>query len=116
MMVRVTTDNHIRGREKLVHEIESSVQARLGRFTPQITRVEVHLVDENGHKRSDNDKTCTLEARLAGLQPVAATGNGNHLDQAVDDALEKLVALLDHKLGRLHEKKTRSAMGEEPAD
>jgi hypothetical protein len=34
----------------------------------------------------------------------------------MDGALEKLVALLDHKLGRLHEKKVRPTMGDETAD
>jgi len=78
--------------------------------------VEVHLADENGQKTGGHDKKCTLEARLAGLQPVAATDHGASLDQAMDGALEKLVALLDHKLGRLHEKKVRPTMGDETAD
>jgi ribosome-associated translation inhibitor RaiA len=113
MLVRVTTDNHIRGGEDLSREVETSVEAGLRRFAPQVTRVEVHLADENGHKRGDTDKTCTIEVRLAGLQPLAATGNGATVDQALDSAIDKLVALLDHKLGRLHEKKNRSAFGDE---
>jgi hypothetical protein len=44
---------------------------------------------------------------------VAATGNGGTLNQAVDAALDKLVAQLDHKLGRLGERKGRTAMGGE---
>jgi ribosome-associated translation inhibitor RaiA len=116
MLVRVTTDNHLRGRESLSQEVESSVQSALRRFMPQITRVEVHFADENAHKGGENDKKCTLEARLAGLQPVAVTDNASNLDQSLDGALEKLVALLDHKLGRLHEKKGHSSFGDEPAD
>jgi ribosome-associated translation inhibitor RaiA len=116
MLVQVTTDNHIRGREKLTEEVESSVVAALSRFAAQITRVEVHLADENGQKRGDNDKTCKLEARLAGLPPVAASDHGNNLDQALAGALDKLLAVLDHKLGRLNERKGRLSMGDEPAD
>jgi ribosome-associated translation inhibitor RaiA len=111
MLVHLTTDNHIQGREKLVQEVESAVEAALARFQPQLTRVEVHLRDENGHKPGDNDKQCTLEARLAGLPPLAATGNGANLDQALDGALEKLVAQLDHKLGRLGDRKGRTSYG-----
>ena len=115
MLVRLTTDNHIRGRETLTRDVETNVESKLRRFTPQLTRVEVHLADENSHKGGDSDKTCTLEARLAGLQPVAATASGDNLDHALDGALDKLVALLDHKLGRLGERKGRPAFGDEPA-
>ena len=116
MLVRVTTDNHIHGREKLAREVEESVESKLRRFVPQLTRVEVHLADENSSKHSDNDKTCTLEARLAGLQPLAATASGSQIDQAVNGALDKLIALLEHKLGRLGERKGRPSYGDEVAE
>jgi ribosome-associated translation inhibitor RaiA len=116
MLVRLTTDNHIRGRENLQREVEEATQSKLRRFQPQIMRVEVHLADENSHKGGGGDKTCTLEARLAGLQPVAATSSGDNLDQAIDGALDKLVALLEHKLGRLGDRKGRPAYGDETAD
>ena len=107
MLVHINTDNHIQGRERLVQEVEASVEESLGRFAPQLTRVEVHLSDENGQKETADDKRCKLEARLAGLQPVGVTGVGSNLDQAVASALEKLHSLLDRKLGRLAEKKGR---------
>jgi len=113
MQVKVIGDNHVRGSADLTQDVEGSVEAALKRFGPQITRVEVHLSDENSHKRSDNDKQCTVEAHVAGLQAVAATGNGGSLNQAVGQALDKLVAQLDHKLGRLADRKGRTAMGGE---
>jgi ribosome-associated translation inhibitor RaiA len=116
MLVRVTTDNHIPASDHLVGDVESNVESALRRFAPQVTRVEVHLADENSHKRSDSDKKCTLEARLAGLQPVAATANAANIEQALSGALDKLVALLEHKLGRLGERKGRPAFGDEVAD
>jgi ribosome-associated translation inhibitor RaiA len=115
MIVQVVGDNHIKGRERLAAEIESSIEASLARFSPQITRAEVHLADENGHKGGDADKRCTIEARVAGLAPIAATGTGANLDQAINGALEKLVHQLDHKLGKLNERKGRASMGEEVA-
>lgn len=116
MLVHVTTDNHIQGRESLVNEVESAVESALDRFAQQLTRVEVHLSDENGKKPGDDDKKCKLEARLAGLPPVGVTGEGSNLDQAISSALEKLQNLLEHKLGRLADKKGRpsfSGDGEE---
>ena len=113
MQVKVIGDNHVRGSADLAREIESSAEAALKRFGKQITRIEVHLADENSHKRGDNDKQCTVEAHVAGLTAVAATGNGGTLNQAVAGALDKLVAQLEHKLGRLGERKGRTAMGGE---
>src|SRR5262245_8306000 len=112
MLVHITTDNHIHAGENLVRDIEATVTEALRRYTPQLQRVEVHLADENAHKSGDSDKRCTVEARLAGLPPVAAHSNGNNLDQAVDGALDKLIHQLDHKLGRLSERKGRASMGD----
>jgi ribosome-associated translation inhibitor RaiA len=116
MLIHVRTDNHIHGREGLVTEVTTAVEESLGRFQPQLTRVEVFLADENSHKTADNDKRCTIEARLSGLPPLAATANGAHLDQAIDGALDKLSALLEHKLGRLGERKGRTSFSGETAD
>jgi len=116
MFVKVMTDNHIQGRERLVGEVESAVTTSLKRFAPQVTSVEVHLADENSHKEGQRDKRCSIEARLAGLPPLAATDNGANLDQAVAGALEKLVAQLDHKLGRLGDRKGRTSFSGEVAE
>ena len=115
MQVHVTTDNHIRSSEELVRHIEASISDGLKRFAAQITRVEVHLADENSHKSGTIDKKCTLEARVAGLQAIAASASGGNVEQAVDAALDKLVAQLDHKLGRLSQRKGRTPMGDEPS-
>jgi ribosome-associated translation inhibitor RaiA len=116
MLIHVTTDNHIQGRERLVRETESMIETSLSRYAPQVMRVEVHLADENSHKQGENDKRCTLEARLAGLQPVAASANGSSVDQALDAALDKLAALLEHKLGRLSERKGRTPYSGEESE
>lgn len=50
MQTLVNTDHNIDGREGLVNYVEGAVEASLGRFSQQITRVEVHLSDEAGGK------------------------------------------------------------------
>jgi hypothetical protein len=47
----------------------------LARF--KVTRLEVHLADENSDKFGINDKRCLIEARPVNMQPVAVT---NHAD------------------------------------
>jgi ribosomal subunit interface protein len=116
MIVQLTTDNNISGKENLSREVEASVTAALDRFAPQLQRVEVHLADENGHKGGHGDKRCTIEARLAGLAPIAASNNADNLEQALDGALDKLEAQLEHKLGRLGERKGRTSMSGDSED
>jgi ribosome-associated translation inhibitor RaiA len=98
-----------------VGEVEATVTKALGHYQPQLMRVDVHLSDESSNKTSDSDKRCTLEARFAGLQPLAASGDGANLDQAVDAAIDRLTNLLEHRLGKLSEKKGRVSYGGEPA-
>ncbi len=54
------------------------------RFSPQVTRVEVHLADENGEKAIGDDKRCVMEARLGGLKPCAVSFQAASVTQAVD--------------------------------
>jgi ribosome-associated translation inhibitor RaiA len=113
MQVRVTTDNNIVGSEKLTGQVDDVVADFLARFSDRITRVEVYLADENSRAKSgQNDKRCTMEARVAGHQPVAVTEQGPSLDQAIRGAAEKLEKTLDRTLGRLDDRKGRRPMGE----
>lgn len=114
MQVQVNTDNHIRGSQELTERIEGTIQGALGRFGERITRVEVHLSDENSSaKTHDNDIRCAIEARLAGLQPITVTHQAASVDQAVDGATEKLEKTIKRNLERLHDPKGRTPTGGE---
>ncbi|MDQ6630874.1 MAG: HPF/RaiA family ribosome-associated protein [Verrucomicrobiota bacterium] len=102
MKIQINTDNNIEGREELAEQTKATVESTLGRFTGQITRVEVHLSDENSqHKGGAHDKRCMMEARLEGHQPIAVTDEAETIAQAIDGAADKLKRLLDHTLARL---------------
>lgn len=100
MQVQVNTDHNITGHEALAARVRSVVENTLSRFSDRITRVEVHLSDENGAKSGRGDQRCMLEARLEGRQPIAVTHQADTLDQAVDGAAEKLSHAIDSTLGR----------------
>ena len=70
------------------------------RFGSRLTRIEVYLKDLNGPK-GGTDKVCTLEARLAGLQPLAVEDQAGDIYDAIQGAADKLDKKLDHQLGRL---------------
>ena len=111
MLVQVNSDNHITATDRLATWVQDEVQDSLGRFEPQLTRVEVYLADLNSHKDTTIDKKCTLEARLAGLEPIAVTKEAGTIEEALDAALETLTLTLDSRLGKLRDPKGRISMG-----
>lgn len=104
MQIRINTDNHIQTRAELVEEVEATVESTLGHFGERLSRVEVHLADQNAEKGGDSDIRCMMEARIDGHQPIAVTHQSDSLDLAVDGAAEKLKAALEHTLGRLRDR------------
>ncbi len=107
MQVQINTDRNIEGHEALAAQVSDVVGSALSRISDHITRVEVHLSDENSHKSGQNDKRCVMEARLEGRQPIAVTHQAATLDQAVDGAADKLTRLIESTLGRLSDQKSR---------
>jgi ribosomal subunit interface protein len=103
MKIQLNTDVHINGSEALDAQVSRTVEQALERFREHITRVEVHLSDENGGKSGPQDQRCMLEARFEGRQPVAVTEHAATLEQAVQGATQKLARLLESTLARLHE-------------
>jgi len=110
VQVEVTTDHAVEGGDELIREVEAEVDAALSRFSKRLTRVEVHLGDENAAKHGPDDKSCTLEARPAGQQPIAVTHHAATLAEARGGALQKLRNLLESKFGRLDDRKGRDSI------
>lgn len=109
MKIQVNTDVHSVSNEAQADWIRALIEKALERFQAHVTRVEVHLSDENGSKTGPNDQRCMLEARLEGRQPVAVTERGATLEQAVQGAAQKMVHLLESTFGRLHEHRDKSS-------
>jgi hypothetical protein len=105
VQIQVNTDDNIEGRDELAGQIEAEVSATLSRFSDQITRVEVHLSDENAGKSGSADKRCLIEARPAGRQPIAVSHEGATLEEAYRGAAKKLRSSLESTLGRASDQK-----------
>lgn len=108
MQIQINTDHNIDGREVLAAHINSAVESVLSRFSEHITRVEVHVSDENGDRSGQDDMRCMMESRLEGRQPIAVTHQAATLDQAVDGAIDKLTRKIESTLGRLRDQKSRT--------
>jgi len=103
MTIQINTDRNINGNEKLEAYFISSTEEALARFSEHITRIELHLSDENGTKEGPNNKRCLLEARLAGRPPIAVTHQADTIEQAYKGSMSKLKAALETILGKLKE-------------
>jgi hypothetical protein len=100
VQIQIGTDHNIEGHEAMAAETTAVVAHALRRFSDQITRVEVHLGDENGPKAGGNDIRCMLEARIEGRRPIAVTHHADTIQLAVHGAANDLVALIESTLGR----------------
>lgn len=108
MQIQINTDRNIDGHEALAAQVRGVVESALGRHESLITRVEVHLSDENSAKKGGKDDIrCMMEARLEGRPPAAITHQAATVEQAVDGAAEKLTRLIESTLGRLRDQAIR---------
>src|SRR5665213_1662487 len=90
MQIQINSDHNFELHEALAGQVSEVVESALSRVSDHITRVEVHLSDENGNKKGPNDQRCMMEARLEGCQPIAVTHQAASLDEAVDGAADEL--------------------------
>ena len=101
MTIQFNTDSIVEVREEFRTPLINLISEELSRFSHQITRLEVHLSDEDGDKQGLNDKRCMIEARLSGMKPIAVTNHASTHEQALGGAVDKLKTSLDSILGRL---------------
>lgn len=102
MTIQINTDKHIEWDQRHNDHFSGMIKEELDRFSDHLTRVEVHLSDENGAKEGKDDIRCLIEARPEGQKPIAASANANTIEQAISGALTKINAGLTSKLKRDH--------------
>lgn len=103
MQIQINTDHNIQHDEALEAWVIGIVESTLAHSSDHITRVEVHLSDENGRKSGQHDKRCMMEARLEGRNPIAVTDYAATSDKAVNDAAGKLGRMIESAVGRAAE-------------
>lgn len=112
MQIQTNTDHHIDGNAALSAHVDTVVENALRHIKSHLTRVEVHLEDQNAGKAGNDDKRCLMEARLKNHQPVAVSHHAGSVHEAIDGAARKLRAALEALLGRLEDRRAQPAPGQ----
>ncbi len=86
--------------DALNDHVHKEIETALKLFAERITRVEVHLRDDKQNRRGPDDKRATLEARIAGEQPLAVEAKSDDIYKAVTDAAGKLGRAVERKIAR----------------
>ncbi len=101
MNIQVNTDHNIQGGQDLNAYVTQTLKDSFQRFNRAITRIEVHISDENGGKTGGNDKKCLLEARISNHSPVVVSHHADTVHEAIDGATLKLTRALNDMVGKL---------------
>ena len=104
MKIQLNTDKNIPGTEKFEAFVTEKINHSLKRFVSKITRIEVHLSDQNAHKSGSDDIQCKIEARIEGISPLIVTDRKSTKEKALDAALDKMKASLDSVTGKMKDK------------
>src|SRR5580698_4395052 len=105
MLIQINSDRNITMHAKLSGQIEADLHRILNRYEDQITRIEVHLSDENGDKKTGpNDKRCVIEARPRHYPSVTVTNTASDVQVAASGAADKMFRLLGTTFGRIAER------------
>ncbi len=101
MKIQFNTENNVNAGEELREKLTFLISEKLSRFNKYVTRLEVHLSDENSAKSGPDDKRCLIEARMEGRQPVAVTDQAESYIEAAAGAIGKIKKALDSMIGRM---------------
>ena len=101
MQIQINTDSHITSDEPFRTYVTDHLRDRLARFALHLTRIEVHLADENAGRAGPDDKRCTLEARMEHRPPLAVHCHAESVHQALTGACDTLLRALDRTVSKL---------------
>jgi len=100
MQFQFNSDSSVMGTENVAERIEEMVRQKVARFEDRLTRLEVHVSDENGAKGGGDDKTCMIEARPRGGKPLGVTAHAAKVDDAARKAANTLAERLERHFGK----------------
>ena len=104
MKIQFNTDKNIQGTEALEQHVAEKITSGLKHYSNRITRVEVHLSDQNANKGGVDDILCKIEARVENLKPILVTSSSDSKEKALDASISKLKTSLGTVVGKIRNK------------
>ena len=102
MKIIINSNSQVELKQDAILHFESEITSSLERFADWITRIEVHLTDENSAKKSGQDDIrCMMEARPSGHQPISIEVRAASTSPAIMEATEMLERRLDTMLSKI---------------
>ena len=100
MQFMFNSDNQLPLSSETSQALEALVEARLARIADRLTRVEVHLSDDDGPRTGGDDKKCLIELRPNGMRAITATDQAATVERAVTAATDKALKAFDRQIGK----------------
>ena len=100
MIFQFNTDKTIHGDQGQRDHFEALITNEISQYSTHISRIDVHLSDENGKQKGVKDIRCLLEAQIVRSQPIVAIEYSDTVELAVAGAIHKLKASLE----KIHER------------
>jgi ribosome-associated translation inhibitor RaiA len=114
MQIQFNAQDSVDGHDVVAQHAQEVVRKALHRFGDHVTRVEIHISDVNGPKDAGgHDKRCVMEARLAGLHPLAVTELAGSVHQSIEGATQKLKRALDSAVGKMQEQRRTALVSDD---
>lgn len=91
MQVIINSDSQVDLNQQSIEHWQAEITASLQRFSDWVTRVEVHVTDENSDSKGGSDDIrCLMEARPANRQPVSIEVRAGSVDQAISSSTQTM--------------------------
>jgi len=100
MIVQINAGD-VESSDALRHHVHDAVEDALKHVAEKVTRVEVHLRDDNASKSAADDKRVTMEARIAGQPPLVVEHATDDLYKSITETASKLGRAVSTKLEKL---------------
>ncbi|HUG46342.1 MAG TPA: HPF/RaiA family ribosome-associated protein [Sphingomicrobium sp.] len=105
MQFMFNSDNQTALGSDTAEKVEALVEARLGRISDRLTRVEVHVSDVDGPRNGGDDKKCAIEIRPNGMRPITASDQASTVEAAVGGAADKVLKAFERQIGKATSRK-----------
>jgi ribosome-associated translation inhibitor RaiA len=105
MQFQFNSDNQTPLGAECAQQAQDIVEARLGRISDRLTRVEVHISDVDGPRNGGDDMRCAIEIRPNGMRPITATDQASSVEGAVSAAADKVLKVFERQIGKTTNRK-----------